>query len=358
MDFHLAINPAPTSKQDFFIGRIEFTPEEQAGRLPACIPLTGMTCTAPGCDCGQICLNLPPLDPNARVTLEEGEPPVPRFILLSTEHQAAEADFFELDEPTLQAVGSEFPGLLTEEHWETAAGLYREARIRMAETCDIASFDRIPKCLREISENPDAKDVEASLRDLVSFPLDSGIIDGTQWFFEEFYPTPNTPTPLWVTIEFRLTEEGLDPNLTLAQYEDVCDDPDGFPEYSCASVRLRWNLDTGEVSELSRIKTDVPIHQFLDLLLEVHPDARERFRRRHQLLVESIAKIPAWLEANPNARNDVFSGWLDDVDLSDPDGLEEPSAPAQPTVRATPKIGRNDPCPCGSGKKFKKCCGG
>jgi uncharacterized protein len=25
--------------------------------------------------------------------------------------------------------------------------------------------------------------------------------------------------------------------------------------------------------------------------------------------------------------------------------------------RAGPKVGRNDPCPCGSGKKFKKCCG-
>lgn len=25
--------------------------------------------------------------------------------------------------------------------------------------------------------------------------------------------------------------------------------------------------------------------------------------------------------------------------------------------RSTPKIGRNDPCSCGSGKKFKKCCG-
>jgi SEC-C motif-containing protein len=25
--------------------------------------------------------------------------------------------------------------------------------------------------------------------------------------------------------------------------------------------------------------------------------------------------------------------------------------------RTTPKIGRNEPCPCGSGKKFKKCCG-
>jgi SEC-C motif-containing protein len=25
--------------------------------------------------------------------------------------------------------------------------------------------------------------------------------------------------------------------------------------------------------------------------------------------------------------------------------------------RAAPKVGRNDPCPCGSGKKHKKCCG-
>jgi len=25
-------------------------------------------------------------------------------------------------------------------------------------------------------------------------------------------------------------------------------------------------------------------------------------------------------------------------------------------VRSDPKIGRNDPCPCGSGRKFKKCC--
>ena len=28
-----------------------------------------------------------------------------------------------------------------------------------------------------------------------------------------------------------------------------------------------------------------------------------------------------------------------------------------PTQREEPKVGRNDPCPCGSGKKYKKCCG-
>jgi len=30
---------------------------------------------------------------------------------------------------------------------------------------------------------------------------------------------------------------------------------------------------------------------------------------------------------------------------------------SNPVRRDTPKIGRNDPCPCGSGKKYKKCCG-
>ena len=29
----------------------------------------------------------------------------------------------------------------------------------------------------------------------------------------------------------------------------------------------------------------------------------------------------------------------------------------QPAVRLTPKVGANEPCPCGSGKKYKKCCG-
>ncbi|MBI4422535.1 MAG: YchJ family protein [Elusimicrobia bacterium] len=28
-----------------------------------------------------------------------------------------------------------------------------------------------------------------------------------------------------------------------------------------------------------------------------------------------------------------------------------------PVMREAPKIGRNEPCPCGSGKKHKKCCG-
>ena len=42
--------------------------------------------------------------------------------------------------------------------------------------------------------------------------------------------------------------------------------------------------------------------------------------------------------------------------LASPAPERKPWAPPVP-FRAPPKVGRNDPCPCGSGKKFKKCCG-
>ena len=42
------------------------------------------------------------------------------------------------------------------------------------------------------------------------------------------------------------------------------------------------------------------------------------------------------------------------ADRSDLEGFSPPI----PIVEQSPKIGRNDPCPCGSGRKYKKCCGG
>jgi len=54
----------------------------------------------------------------------------------------------------------------------------------------------------------------------------------------------------------------------------------------------------------------------------------------------------------------------DRSELADPEDLLEPDAPAwppqdigrEPAAPAAIKVGRNDPCPCGSGKKYKKCC--
>ena len=42
--------------------------------------------------------------------------------------------------------------------------------------------------------------------------------------------------------------------------------------------------------------------------------------------------------------------------VSEAANAAEAAAKAKP-VRTGPKVGRNDPCPCGSGKKYKQCCG-
>jgi uncharacterized protein len=45
------------------------------------------------------------------------------------------------------------------------------------------------------------------------------------------------------------------------------------------------------------------------------------------------------------------------ADALEDEELEEDDYYPDTFVRPEPKVGRNDPCPCGSGRKFKKCCG-
>jgi hypothetical protein len=79
------------------------------------------------------------------------------------------------------------------------------------------------------------------------------------------------------------------------------------------------------------------------------PESRRR--ERHCLITDAINEMESWSSFHPED--------------SQPKNLPEiqPPTPApasyvapQPFIRQ-PKIGRNDPCPCGSGKKYKKCCG-
>jgi uncharacterized protein len=54
----------------------------------------------------------------------------------------------------------------------------------------------------------------------------------------------------------------------------------------------------------------------------------------------------------PNVR-DIYTYWLEKR-ANTPPPQEQPVM--ESTVNNEPKVGRNDPCPCGSGKKYKKCC--
>ena len=49
--------------------------------------------------------------------------------------------------------------------------------------------------------------------------------------------------------------------------------------------------------------------------------------------------------------------WNDIFDAEKQKELYKEQKASQTVRNEGPKIGRNDPCPCGSGKKYKKCCG-
>lgn len=82
------------------------------------------------------------------------------------------------------------------------------------------------------------------------------------------------------------------------------------------------------------------------------------------LIDNTIAEFEGWACFQPENDPDLLDD--DDFDL---DPWNHPGAfsetrppgytpfPVTPYVRESPKVGRNDPCPCGSGKKYKKCCG-
>lgn len=88
---------------------------------------------------------------------------------------------------------------------------------------------------------------------------------------------------------------------------------------------------------------------------------------RKELGVEGLGLVPpdiasqtwTWLPNAPSDRDDEEGSYVGEGDGEveadeEEDYLaEEVTAP----IRSSPKVGRNEPCPCGSGKKHKKCCG-
>jgi len=71
--------------------------------------------------------------------------------------------------------------------------------------------------------------------------------------------------------------------------------------------------------------------------------------------IDNVARAIRWWRCFK--RKSVLSG-LPPAGPSIPDASAGRFDASPQPYRAPEKIGRNDPCPCGSGKKYKKCCGG
>ena len=79
--------------------------------------------------------------------------------------------------------------------------------------------------------------------------------------------------------------------------------------------------------------------------------ALEGFQMFDNMMATISAEISNLL-LNAEVRQNIEREEVKNIHLSD--GKETVKATPK---KAAPKVGRNDPCPCGSGKKYKQCCG-
>ena len=92
----------------------------------------------------------------------------------------------------------------------------------------------------------------------------------------------------------------------------------------------------------------VGLKSFLDEAAGKRPSPWQAFQQSHALITD-VADSAKWLDNPPPKDDPPLPPLEEDLDMIADSG--------QPCI-APPTVGRNDPCPCGSGKKFKKCCGG
>ena len=82
----------------------------------------------------------------------------------------------------------------------------------------------------------------------------------------------------------------------------------------------------------------------------------------HNLFRVTLTRLSDMEELQANMPQEMIHQLFGQFDGNFPEEMqpEEEISEPEPQVtfhRAMPKVGRNDPCPCGSGKKFKACCG-
>ncbi|WP_445157176.1 preprotein translocase subunit SecA [Halomonas sp. E14] len=106
-------------------------------------------------------------------------------------------------------------------------------------------------------------------------------------------------------------------------------------EYKRESFELFQSLLTNIKADITRITSHVQVRKPEEV------DELERQRR------EALERE----KASAASRHDA-------AELSEGEAPTGPAAgDGRPVRREGPKVGRNDPCPCGSGKKYKQCCG-
>ena len=216
--------------------------------------------------------------------------------------------------------------LLTEMMWEPIAKLA------------IGHFDRIAEFVRTPCPDVFARVAAAEAMNRVAWTWPEHTSAVSQWYKEQLVHFAQLPDG----------DPALDETLVAALIADCMDQEwtDLLPVMEPLFTLDR--VDTGYCGDWSDVQQQMLKPRFRAKRETVRPLAAcyadmlsiEENHRQRQAEVEDMPLLVPEREL-----------W----DHPFPDGSLQPVAPH---VRESPKVGRNEPCPCGSGKKYKKCCAG
>jgi tetratricopeptide (TPR) repeat protein len=135
----------------------------------------------------------------------------------------------------------------------------------------------------------------------------------------------------------------------------------GRPETAALHYRAAVQADPANVeacaslADLAREAGDrTEARRMLQRVLELAPNstlARQDREEYMQFALEELAELDGPARSTARRTELAFATGPQRRGSAGP-----PSSPQQ-SVRHAGKVGRNEPCPCGSGKKYKKCCG-
>ena len=123
--------------------------------------------------------------------------------------------------------------------------------------------------------------------------------------------------------------------------------------------KMLWDMNSKSVSTLMRGRLAVPDYEEAKARQEAQAAEQAQQQeeaRRQQEMQRSYTRAMTNPYANYSTTRDTYPGESAQRQAAMNTNRGESSAAKQPK-KAQPKIGRNDPCPCGSGKKYKNCCG-
>jgi hypothetical protein len=106
------------------------------------------------------------------------------------------------------------------------------------------------------------------------------------------------------------------------------------------------------------------LEEIIDELDEIPEGGfNENFKKELQNYFEIAAEVASWQEKDEHDdeedeedTDDYYNDW-EEVKEAEEDNTQYFYSGDKPFVRTMPKVGRNEPCPCGSGKKYKNCHG-